>query len=112
MQGTGTGSFPYTYGLRYRYDGRRPQGERIVSLEVMQKKQWRELNDEELYTGVSSQYTISGKEGYAPLLNNEYRQALDSLTLPGAFIDFLGSGDIWSTPVGPNVYYTSHLKNE
>lgn len=110
VQGTGTGSFPYTYGLRYQYDGRKPQGERIVSIEVMQKKQWRTLNDEELYTGVSSQYTASGREGYAPLLNNEYRQVMESLTLPGAFIEFLSSGDAWADPVGPNVHYTSHLK--
>ncbi|MCL2915437.1 5'-nucleotidase C-terminal domain-containing protein [Shewanella corallii] len=112
IQGTGTGSFPYTYGLRYQYDGRRPRGERIVSLEVMQQKQWRPLNSDELYTGVSSQYTISGKEGYHPLLNNEWRQQMDALTLPGAFIEFIRSGDVWADPVGPNVHYTSHLKQD
>ncbi|MCF1427692.1 MAG: bifunctional metallophosphatase/5'-nucleotidase [Shewanella sp.] len=109
IQGTGTGSFPYTYGLRYEYDGRRPAGQRIVSLEVMQQKAWRILEFEQLYIGVSSQYTISGKEGYGPLLNSEWRQFMDSLTLPGAFMEYVRSGDVWADPVSPNVHYTSHL---
>ncbi|MGI2259439.1 bifunctional metallophosphatase/5'-nucleotidase [Shewanella sp. GXUN23E] len=112
IQGTGTGSFPYTYGLRYEYDGRRPAGQRIVSLEVMQQKAWRILEPGQLYTGVSSQYTTSGKEGYGPLLNSEWRQIMGSLTLPGAFMEYISSGDVWADPVGPNVHYTSHLTLE
>lgn len=108
VMGTGTGSFPYTYGLRFNYDGRKPLGHRITKLEVMQKKHWRPVNPDEIYTGVSTEYTASGKEGYAPLLNFEWSQVMDNLTLPSAFADFIALGDVWNKPLNPNVQYISH----
>ncbi|MGL5391847.1 MAG: bifunctional metallophosphatase/5'-nucleotidase, partial [Shewanella sp.] len=67
VQGTGAGSFPYTYGLRYYYDGRRPLGERLFKLELMPQdgsSLWRPIEHDALYVGVSSSYTAAGKEGY------------------------------------------------
>lgn len=107
--GTGTGSFPYTYGLRYSYDGRKPIGQRITKLEVMQQKQWRPLQPDSLYTGVSTTYTAAGKEGYQPLLQMEWSQIMSCTTLPGAFAHFVTDADAWQEPLPPNVHYTSHM---
>ncbi|SIQ48202.1 5'-nucleotidase [Shewanella morhuae] len=109
--GTGAGSFPYTYGLRYYYDGRRPLGERLFRLEMMQQGSqslWQTVEYESLYMGVSTSYTAAGKEGYHPLLQARWQESMESLTLPQAFIRFLkrspNLSDLWSQ----HVHYTSH----
>ena len=111
MLGTGAGSFPYTYGLRYYYDGRRPLGERLFRLEMMQQGSqslWQTVEYESLYMGVSTSYTAAGKEGYHPLLQARWQESMESLTLPQAFIRFLkrspNLSDLWSQ----HVHYTSH----
>lgn len=109
VRGTGTGSFPYTYGLRYYYDGRLPIGQRITKIEIMRNNMWVPLETGKLYTGVSSSYTAAGKEGYQPLLNSLWHQKMETLTLPSAFVNFISRHPNWNITLKPNVFYTSHL---
>lgn len=113
ISGTGAGSFPYTYGLRYCYDGRRPIGERILTLEVLriqhEQKLWYPVSLDSYYYGVSSNYTASGKEGYHPLLEAQWQHPLEELTLPNAFIRFMERQQGLNGLLTPQVEYTSHL---
>ncbi len=115
VQGTGAGSFPYTYGLRYYYDGRRPLGERLFKLEVMQPdghSLWYPVEQDSLYVGVSTSYTAAGKEGYHALLQARWQESIESLTLPQAFIRFLNRAPNPNLAdlLSPHVHYTSHVK--
>ncbi len=115
VRGTGAGSFPYTYGLRYYYDGRRPMGERLFKLEMMQQdglSLWYPVQPYALYVGVSTSYTAAGKEGYHPLLQARWQESIETLTLPQAFIRFLNRAPNPNLAdlLSPHVHYTSHLK--
>ena len=114
ITGTGAGSFPYTYGLKYCYDGRRPQGSRIIQLEVLTEiageMQWHSVVPNRLYCGVSSAYTASGKEGYQDLLSAEEQESIASLTLPEAFIRFMQREQGLHGAMPPHIQYTSHLE--
>ncbi|WP_133178787.1 bifunctional metallophosphatase/5'-nucleotidase [Shewanella decolorationis] len=115
VRGTGAGSFPYTYGLRYYYDGRRPMGERLFKLEMMQQdglSLWYPVQPDALYVGVSTSYTAAGKEGYHPLLQARWQESIETLTLPQAFIRFLNRAPNPNLAdlLSPHVHYTSHLK--
>ncbi|MCL1120139.1 bifunctional metallophosphatase/5'-nucleotidase [Shewanella seohaensis] len=115
VRGTGAGSFPYTYGLRYYYDGRRPLGERLFKLEMMQQdglSLWYPVQPDALYVGVSTSYTAAGKEGYHPLLQARWQESIETLTLPQAFIRFLNRAPNPNLAdlLSPHVHYTSHVK--
>ncbi|QYJ72698.1 bifunctional metallophosphatase/5'-nucleotidase [Shewanella sp. FJAT-51649] len=115
VRGTGAGSFPYTYGLRYYYDGRRPLGERLFKLEMMQQdglSLWYPVQPDALYVGVSTSYTAAGKEGYHPLLQARWQESIETLTLPQAFIRFLNRAPNPNLAdlLSPHVHYTSHIK--
>ncbi|MGS0673951.1 bifunctional metallophosphatase/5'-nucleotidase [Shewanella sp. 125m-1] len=110
--GTGAGSFPYTYGLKYFYDGRQRLGQRIIKLEVLKMKDaqplWLPLDPESYYTGVSSSYTASGKEGYHPILKANWQKDIEGLSLPEAFIRFISKAQCLNEALEPQVHYTSH----
>ncbi|MDO6619906.1 MULTISPECIES: bifunctional metallophosphatase/5'-nucleotidase [unclassified Shewanella] len=109
VTGTGAGSFPYTYGIRYFYDGTLAMHQRITSVELYQDGLWSAIDPEKLYIGVSSAYTALGKEGYDALLKAHWQQDLDTMTLPEAFVDFVTQhGNLIENPLQPNVYYISH----
>ncbi|WOT06189.1 bifunctional metallophosphatase/5'-nucleotidase [Shewanella youngdeokensis] len=109
--GTGAGSFPYTYGLKYFYDGKQSLGYRIIKIEIMRQVAgqtvWIDIDRNQDYIGVSSAYTASGKEGYSPILQSNWLQSVEHLTLPGAFIQFLGRSQPFTEAIEPQVYYTS-----
>ncbi|WP_394146860.1 bifunctional metallophosphatase/5'-nucleotidase [Shewanella atlantica] len=115
VTGTGAGSFPYTYGLKYCYDGRRPLGQRILSLEVLRQSitadengRWETVDRNRDYFGVSSAYTASGKEGYYPLLQASSHWPVEGLTLPSAFIRFMNKEQTLEQELSPQVDYISH----
>ncbi|ATL92285.1 bifunctional metallophosphatase/5'-nucleotidase [Aeromonas sp. CU5] len=86
--GNGNGSFPYTAGVRFTYQADRPKGQRITRLEwEASPGQWQAVNAEQIYRGVSSAYTASGKEGYTALARTltQHNQEL-GITLADAFI--------------------------
>ena len=107
--GTGAGSFPYTYGLRFHYDGKQNKGQRLTMVEVY-RQQWISLDPEALYIGVSSAYTAAGKEGYDALKRALWQQSIDHCTLPEAFVDYVTQYGhrLENTILPPNVHYASH----
>lgn len=116
VTGTGAGSFPYTYGLKYCYDGRKPLGQRILTLEILRQPvtedeadRWESVDRNRDYFGVSSAYTASGKEGYYPLLQASWQQAIEGLTLPSAFIRFMSHEQSLKQEILPQVEYISHI---
>lgn len=86
-QGTGTGSYPYAYQLRFEYDISRPQGERLVKLELYRDSTWISVEAEQVYRGVATAYTAAGKEGYQALLAAQKRCDL-GVTADEAFIQY------------------------
>ncbi|WP_349922003.1 bifunctional metallophosphatase/5'-nucleotidase [Aeromonas veronii] len=85
--GNGNGSFPYTAGVRFCYQGDRPKGSRITRLEWEPSPgQWQAVDANTVYRGVSSAYTASGKEGYTALARTltQHNQEL-GITLADAF---------------------------
>lgn len=110
--GTGAGSFPYTYGLKYFYDGRQTLGQRIIKLEVLRmikgKQLWLPLDADSYYRGVSSSYTASGKEGYSPILQANWQRDVEGLSLPSAFTRFISKAQTLDEELEPQVHYTSH----
>ncbi|MBB1268149.1 bifunctional UDP-sugar hydrolase/5'-nucleotidase [Shewanella sp. SR44-3] len=108
--GTGAGSFPYPYGIRYFYDGTQALGQRITKIELHKQGHWQDISADEHYTGVSTAYTASGKEGYHGLLNALWFKPLPKTTLPEAFVDFMGNhGHLLTETLTPNVYYIRHI---
>ncbi|TNH80142.1 bifunctional metallophosphatase/5'-nucleotidase [Aeromonas sobria] len=86
--GNGNGSFPYTAGVRFTYQADRPKGQRITRLEWEPAPgQWQSVDAQQIYRGVSSAYTASGKEGYTALTRTltQHNQEL-GITLADAFI--------------------------
>ncbi len=62
IEGTGDGSFPYVADLRYVYRCGAPSGQRIETLEYYTNGEWLAVEDDDVYTSVSSGYTATGKE--------------------------------------------------
>ncbi|MCL1125014.1 bifunctional metallophosphatase/5'-nucleotidase [Shewanella surugensis] len=115
--GTGAGSFPYAYGLRYFYDGRRPLGQRITQLDILiqeehhsknQQESWKPVNVDHYYVGVSSEYTASGKEGYQALQQAKWQRPISELSLAQAFIQFMQKEQDLEQTLPLQVHYTSH----
>lgn len=88
IEGTGDGSFPYVADLRYVYRCGAPSGQRIESLEYYTNGQWLAVDDDAVYTSVSSGYTAAGKEGYAPLLDYVTEPQALNVTMADAFEAF------------------------
>ncbi|WP_108944028.1 bifunctional metallophosphatase/5'-nucleotidase [Shewanella halifaxensis] len=110
--GTGAGSFPYTYGLKYFYDGTQQLGQRIIKLEILRLSNgvntWLDVDPNAFYKGVSSSYTASGKEGYHPILQAKWCKDIEGLSLPQAFSRFISKVQTLDETLEPQVHYTSH----
>ncbi|WP_432459040.1 bifunctional metallophosphatase/5'-nucleotidase [Agarivorans sp. QJM3NY_25] len=85
--GTGDGSFPYFHRLRYRYQAELPQGQRVSEIELYQGEQWQAMESEKAYRGVSSAYTLAGKEGYHGLLQTWDHQDL-GMSMSDSFVAY------------------------
>ncbi len=64
--GGSSGSFPYAYGLRYDIDMTLPKSQRILNLEIMDRKskKWSAIDMSKLYVIVTNSYTAQGRDGY------------------------------------------------
>lgn len=98
IEGTGTGSFPYVADLRYTYRCCSTKGTRIEQLQHLSDGQWIDVDDEKVYTSVSSGYTATGKEGYAPLLDYVSEPKAMNVTMADAFEDFARMKGEFSAP--------------
>ena len=61
-----TGSFPYSYALRYDIDVSKGDNNMISNLEIKDRKTgtWGNIDLDKMYTIVSNSYTAAGKDGY------------------------------------------------
>lgn len=85
--GTGDGSYPYCHNLRFTYQPELKAGSRLTNLEVKKGGTWQTIEAEQTYRGVSSAYTIAGKEGYDAILNS-WRHIEHPISMSDAFMDF------------------------
>ena len=88
VQGTGSGSFPYTSRLKYTYRCCAPKGERVEQLMLYRNGAWEDIQDESVYLSVSSGYTATGKEGYGALVNNSVDPIPLNITMADAFEEY------------------------
>ncbi|ACN14077.1 UshA [Desulforapulum autotrophicum HRM2] len=65
-QGGSTGSFPYSYPLKYDVDANQPFGSRVSNLEVKDRHTdtYSSLQNDTLYVVVTNNYTAKGRDGY------------------------------------------------
>jgi len=89
VEGTGTGSYPYCYGLRYQYVERNRVGERLTSLQLYIDHSWIDVNPLQSYCGTSSSYTMKGKEGYNAITQILAPSYISNITMADAFIESL-----------------------
>ncbi len=89
VEGTGSGSYPYTYNLNFEYNGDLPEGKRITLLEIFLKNDWVEVQNDTWYRGTSSAYTMKGKEGYDALLAMKGEGSVTNLSMADCFIQLL-----------------------
>ena len=64
--GGSTGSFPYSYGLRYDIDVSLGDNNRVSNLEIKDRKTgvWGNIELDKMYTIVTNSFTAGGKDGY------------------------------------------------
>ncbi|MCE0495873.1 bifunctional metallophosphatase/5'-nucleotidase [Vibrio salinus] len=91
VDGTGSGSYPYTYGLRYEYNSELPAGKRVVLLQLNVDNDWISIDKTKVYCGTSSSYTMKGKEGYDAIISTVAPSYLSDVTMADAFIESLRS---------------------
>ncbi|GEM_PF-982227 len=88
--GTGSGSYPYTYNLDFRYLKDNPAGQRLKDLKIYREGEgWVEVQGEKVYVGTSSAYTMKGKEGYSAITNMLGNGSITNLSMSDCFVDFL-----------------------
>ena len=62
--GPSKGYFPQVSGFRVCVDRSRAEGERIVSLQVPDAENWKEIEDDTVYSVVASDFLFGGGDGY------------------------------------------------
>lgn len=88
--GSGSGSYPYTHNLSFRYFNERPMGLRIAKLVIYTKANgWQQIDHETFYYGSSSAYTMKGKEGYDALTMMEGEGIITQHSMADCFIHFI-----------------------
>ncbi len=89
VQGTGSGSYPYCFNLRFAYVAENPVGQRVTQLQIRDKHgYWTAPQAKRVYCGTSSAYTMKGKEGYEAILHMQ-SQLVTSISMADCFIAFL-----------------------
>ncbi|CAK4075840.1 bifunctional UDP-sugar hydrolase/5'-nucleotidase [Vibrio sp. 16] len=90
VEGTGDGSYPYTYNLSYDYDSMAPIGQRIHNLAIYSATNgWQAVERERYYRGTSSAYTMKGKEGYEAIQNMKGEGTVTDRSMADCFIALL-----------------------
>ncbi|MGR5319087.1 bifunctional metallophosphatase/5'-nucleotidase [Vibrio alfacsensis] len=89
VEGTGSGSYPYTHNLSFDYNAEAPRGERIKNLQIFDGQHWDHVQNEQWYRGASSAYTMKGKEGYEALLDMRGEGVISNLSMADCFIELL-----------------------
>ncbi len=103
VEGTGSGSYPYTANLRFSYDAKAPMGSRITQLQILSGNVWGEIDPDKEYVGTSSAYTMKGKEGYEAILNMSGEGDVSHYSMADCFIQYLSDKpQILDVNINPN----------
>ncbi|GMQ48775.1 bifunctional metallophosphatase/5'-nucleotidase [Vibrio sp. 10N] len=96
VQGTGSGSYPYTSQLEFQYDSTLPKGQRVSNVIVAGEV----LDEHRVYIGTSSAYTMKGKEGYDAIRNMLDSGIVTTWSMADCFIKLLSEQptSVRSTP--------------
>ncbi|MFV0448177.1 MAG: bifunctional metallophosphatase/5'-nucleotidase [Vibrio sp.] len=89
IEGTGSGSYPYTHNLSFSYQADKPLGQRITDLKIRIGNEWQLVESEEFYCGTSSAYTMKGKEGYDAITAMHGEGYVSNVSMADAFISLL-----------------------
>ncbi|TKF21260.1 bifunctional metallophosphatase/5'-nucleotidase [Vibrio genomosp. F6] len=90
VEGTGSGSYPYTHNLAFNYCADKRVGQRIESLKIYSAKHgWQPVDSKKLYRGTSSAYTMKGKEGYEAVLDMKEEGMITNLSMADCFQQML-----------------------
>lgn len=90
VEGTGSGSYPYTHNLNFEYIADAPMGSRVTNLQIYNEETgWEEVQPEQIYRGASSAYTMKGKEGFDAIVNVESDPVVTNLSMADCFIELL-----------------------
>ncbi|MDE1253619.1 bifunctional metallophosphatase/5'-nucleotidase [Vibrio aestuarianus] len=90
VNGTGSGSYPYTHNLSFVYHHDWPIGNRVTDVKLFDEKLgWQLIDSEKYYCGSSSAYTMKGKEGYDTLLEMQGEGIVSNVSMADAFIELL-----------------------
>ncbi|WP_064608663.1 bifunctional metallophosphatase/5'-nucleotidase [Photobacterium sp. J15] len=105
VEGTGSGSFPYTSNLKYTYRCCSEPGARIEDLQTFKGGHWVDVDDDAVYTSISSGYTATGKEGYDALLDCVVEPKALNVTMAEAFERYAKTVETLSAPSNALVSY-------
>ncbi|WP_038185135.1 bifunctional metallophosphatase/5'-nucleotidase [Vibrio rhizosphaerae] len=94
-ESTGTGSYPYCYGLDFQYQADMPPEERIQALKIYQDGHWTFVDDSTVYCGTSSAYTMKGKEGYEAILGMVRPGIVSNVSMADALIEMFEDKPEW-----------------
>lgn len=90
MIGSGSGSYPYTFNLNFKYYSDRPEGKRVSELSIYSHTAgWKEIELDVFYCGSSTAYTMKGKEGYEALTMMEGEGVISQFSMADCFIEFI-----------------------
>ncbi|WP_165313859.1 bifunctional metallophosphatase/5'-nucleotidase [Vibrio ziniensis] len=89
IEGTGSGSYPYTHNLSFCYNADKPIGQRITELKININSEWQLVESEAFYCGTSSAYTMKGKEGYDAITAMIGEGYVSNVSMADAFISML-----------------------
>ncbi|MCL9783218.1 bifunctional metallophosphatase/5'-nucleotidase [Vibrio sp. S4M6] len=90
VNGTGTGSYPYTYNLKYRYMAENLLGSRVEELQIFTPELgWQPVEKTKIYTGSSSAYSMKGKEGYQAILQMQGEGFVSQYSMADCFTELL-----------------------
>ncbi len=90
VEGTGSGSYPYTHNLNFQYIADAPMGSRVTNLQIYNEVTgWEKVRPEQTYSGASSAYTMKGKEGFDAIVNVESDPVVTNLSMADCFIELL-----------------------
>jgi len=87
VDGTGDGSYPYCHHLRFSYQAELAPASRLSSLEIKKDGVWQDVQPDSVYRGVSSAYTVAGKEGYDAILN-AWGHVEHPVSMSGSFMEY------------------------
>ncbi|WP_082957026.1 MULTISPECIES: bifunctional metallophosphatase/5'-nucleotidase [unclassified Vibrio] len=93
--GTGTGSYPYSYRLDYQVILEANKGDRVKNIRIYDDiRGWTEINPQQIYWGTSSAYSMKGKEGYSAILNCRDDWSVTEMSMADCFLEFVSREEL------------------